>query len=202
MNKLRIAMVVGMFAIAGAGLIIFGRRSHTPVKVALTSIPVSLPAAPAPDNDDLRVGEIEPFNFPKAASADGPPSPIKIGPYYYRVEFRRGIDMQRFDLRGITYSDKQLILVSDDLVSGHLRECVLHEVMHACQDIKDRMSVDGNTMDADTFIERTAPTLLEVMKDNPKLVEWFQAPSPDLPKPHPWPPTRPAPSPSGTPHGL
>lgn len=117
------------------------------------------------------------LDYPDVEVRDAPPSPIKVGPYEYTIHFRPERAMDLFGYLAITFTTKQVILVSAGMAGGHLRETVLHEIMHTCQNIKDRMGVDGldsdGTMTADEFIERTAPELLEVLKDNPELVKWL-----------------------------
>lgn len=128
-------------------------------------------------SDDSLEGGYALLDYPDVDSRDAPPSPIKVGPYEYTVHFRPERAMDMFGYLAITFTTKQVILVSAGMAGGHLRETVLHEIMHACQNIKDRMAVDGiegdGTMSADEFIERTAPQLLEVLKDNPALVAWL-----------------------------
>lgn len=117
------------------------------------------------------------LDYPDVTERDAPPSPIKVGPYEYTIRFRPERAMNLFGYLAVTFTTKQVMLVSAGMAPGHLRETVLHEIMHTCQNIKDRMAVDGiegdGTMTADEFIERTAPELLGVLRDNPELVKWL-----------------------------
>lgn len=119
-----------------------------------------------------------PYEYPSVPYTLGvpPPSQVEVGPYTYRIEFRDSKLMEKhFHDLGWSFGAQQIIIVDAGLTGNRVRETVLHELMHACQDAKDRDGVE-EPMTADEFIERTAPTLIEVLQRNPQLVEWLTQP--------------------------
>lgn len=103
------------------------------------------------------------------APPDPPPSKIIVGPYAYKIYWRSSASMG--NSYGITWTKTSSIYVDSGLSKGQLRETVLHELFHACQTVG---SFYGNNSSADGFIESTAPTLIQILRDNPDLVRWLQ----------------------------
>lgn len=104
-----------------------------------------------------------------AAPANAPPSVIVVGAFHWRVRY---VDFQE-DFFGRTSPSHLEIDIDPSLPLDQLKETVLHEVMHACLFVGNSGSSPGKLVDDDAYIESSAPTLLEVLEQNPQLVAWL-----------------------------
>lgn len=110
------------------------------------------------------------------------PTKLKIGYITFTVEYLRDSVWLRKGLPpgdgGQTHGAAASIKVRDatDLDEIHVREVLLHEVLHACV-YASGLALEGDPralLDIEeTFVSRTAPTLLDVLRVNPGLVEYL-----------------------------
>lgn len=100
------------------------------------------------------------------------PTQIKIGPHVYAVVLKAKSQMPREAgelLDGQCDFDRLQILLRVGLCRSKKKEYLLHEILHACT----YPSLNGKTMDDETFVDSTAPVLLQVLQDNPELVAYL-----------------------------
>jgi hypothetical protein len=71
---------------------------------------------------------------------------------------------------GLCDFDQVQILIQARLRKTKAREVLLHEVLHACT--YPTMASVQNKTDED-FVDVTAPALLQVLQDNPELVDYL-----------------------------
>jgi hypothetical protein len=105
------------------------------------------------------------------------PDRVQIGPYEYRLEFDEA-EIHRVN-RGtgrhfagqIRYHDGRII-IQPAQPDNRVRETVLHEVLHG---ILDMTGLDGDILraNAEPFITRFSPVLLDVLRRNPALVAYL-----------------------------
>ena len=101
-----------------------------------------------------------------------PPETIKIGAHTYRVLRKPAKDMG--DDNGRCYSDKLEIHLVKRLRFSRLQEFLFHEVMHAVAS-PALAHTRPKTQDEfeEAFVETLAGPLVQVLKDNPRLVEFL-----------------------------
>lgn len=99
----------------------------------------------------------------------GMPVTVKVGPHVYTV--RRTTTAQSPDLGNCSY-DSLSIGVRQRLRKSKAQEVLLHEILHACT-YPSFCAKDQAT--DEEFVEATAPTLLQVLRDNPELVEYLRS---------------------------
>ena len=96
------------------------------------------------------------------------PRTIKVGPHTYTVVRKTAEEMP--DSLGSCEFDDLQIWIRKRLRTSKAKEILLHEVLHACT--HPTMNCSGDHSDED-FVAAVAPVLLEVMLENPKLVEYL-----------------------------
>lgn len=103
-----------------------------------------------------------------------PPSTIQVGPYQWTVRFVKTGD----EFGEIIYRPLEL-RIGEDLPPDQVKETMLHEIFHATMFVGGGGTsgpvMHGETMTDDQFIEQSAPTMLQVFRDNPDLVKWLAA---------------------------
>ena len=99
------------------------------------------------------------------------PSSVLVGPFRYAIRYgKRAEKMLGVEgAVGLTLSDQLEILVSREQVDDRMRATLIHEVIHACADLADL----GDTSTEEQWASRLGPILLQVLRDNPHLVEWL-----------------------------
>lgn len=107
------------------------------------------------------------------------PSSVKVGPYVYAVALDEAkVRVFEHEQRGhrLGYSDHSTldIVLDPTLVSGRLREVLLHEVLHAVCCVVSAQE----KLSEEAWLERTGPTLLAVLRENPELVSFLTTEGP------------------------
>jgi len=100
-----------------------------------------------------------------------PPSSVQVGPYKYRVIVSKmAIIKANADAKdsrvGESDHSKQIITIDPKLGPDQLVETLLHEVLHAVN------QVGGRFLDEDDVL-RLSPLLLDTLRRNPELVEYL-----------------------------
>ena len=92
------------------------------------------------------------------------PSSIRVGPHVYKVTRKPSPDNGECDFDGVA------INVKPRLRRGKAKEILLHEVLHATT----HPSLNGSGAHTDEeFVTGISPVLLQVLQDNPDLVEYL-----------------------------
>ena len=106
------------------------------------------------------------------------PSRVKVGHVRYKMRNEKGLTSIA-GASGTCGEDTQLILVDDQLGPDQERDTVLHEVLHAvfyAMNVKAVLPKDeaGDSKELEEkIIFALATRLLELLRDNPKLVEYL-----------------------------
>jgi hypothetical protein len=97
----------------------------------------------------------------------GMPNSVKVGPHVYTIVRKSGADI---NFNGMCDFDTLQIWVKKRLRKSKAQEILLHEVLHACT----HPSLNGNKKYQDEdFVDGVAPTLLQVMQENPDLLTYL-----------------------------
>ena len=100
-------------------------------------------------------------------SAAPMPKTVKVGAHVYSVLSRTAAQIQ-----GVGECDNTTlqIKIKQRLKRSKAKEILLHEILHAvtlqCLD-------GGKKLDDEDFITATSPVLLQVLQDNPELLEYL-----------------------------
>lgn len=96
-----------------------------------------------------------------------PPTSVTVGPYRYKVV----VDDARIppDLYGLCDKGKHTISLHPDQSAVRLRSTLVHELLHALCDLT---GVDDDKAE-ERIVTVLAPALLEVLRKNPRLVDWL-----------------------------
>ena len=91
------------------------------------------------------------------------PRYLKIGPFNYTIELHEGY-WNKDDIRVYGEVDERSATINLDVVASPevVRDSILHEILHAILLMYDK--------DDEDLVRLLAPMLLQVMRDNPKLV--------------------------------
>lgn len=93
------------------------------------------------------------------------PQTVKVGPHVYSVLRKSGIGYN-----GECSFDTLQIVVKTRLRRSKAQEILVHEILHACT----HPSLNGSEkMQDEEFVDGVAPTLLQVLQDNPELIEYL-----------------------------
>jgi hypothetical protein len=108
-----------------------------------------------------------------------PPKRVKVGPHDVRVvATRRAMDRlcreEGEDLLGHFSSQRLEILVDPAQAKSQERDTLLHELLHAIFDTSG-LAHSWQNADEEDAIRRISPLLLDVLRSNPKLVEYLVA---------------------------
>lgn len=98
------------------------------------------------------------------------PKQIQVGPYTFTL--KAAPDLLETGKVGDCDETKALIRYVPDLDPIMLRSVIVHEMLHACALMAGITDTDKH--DQETFIRRTEPFLLAVLRDNPDLTTWIQ----------------------------
>lgn len=96
---------------------------------------------------------------------------VKVGPHSYAIR----TDRRASDDYGETFLDRCEIVVSSKQGPSQRRETVLHEILHACSSLTGLRVEMGEGWD-ESMCTRMAPVLLDVLRRNPRLVEFLTEP--------------------------
>ena len=95
------------------------------------------------------------------------PSTVKVGPHVYPIIRKPKSAMKD---HGLCDWDRVQIWIRARLKRTKAKEVLLHEVLHACT-YPMMAEVEGKT--DENFVNVVAPVLLQVMQDNPELMEYL-----------------------------
>jgi hypothetical protein len=111
------------------------------------------------------------------------PESVQIGPYRYAVkadadELMRYEHRQMSSVWGCIRWKEMDILLDPAADNQRLRETLLHEIIHGCNDVAGT----GGLTDEERFTTALAPTLLDTLRRNPALVSYLTSDDPYRPK--------------------
>lgn len=96
------------------------------------------------------------------------PSSVKVGPHVYTI-LRKPASLMPNDLGHCSTNDLQ-ICVRARLRKSKAREILLHECLHACT---HPTVVMGGKLDDEEFVLAVSPVLLQVLQENPSLIDYL-----------------------------
>lgn len=110
------------------------------------------------------------------------PRKVKVGSHTYTIVRKSAKDMPPDQLGDCDFN-KLEIQILQKLPPDKLREVALHEIIHTCTypNLVDKTDID------EAFVEMIAPNLMNVLRENPKFVEFLL--DQPAPKPEPTPKT-------------
>lgn len=94
------------------------------------------------------------------------PSAVRVGCHAYAIVRKPGISYN-----GECQFDSLQITVKARLRRSKAQEILLHEVLHACT---HPTLNGGRKLTDEDFVDGVAPTLLQVIQDNPGLLEFLR----------------------------
>ena len=100
-------------------------------------------------------------------SAVSMPKTVKVGAHVYSI-IRKPKSAMGDDL-GTCGFDEVQIVVRKGLRKSVAKETLLHELLHACT----YPSLNSKTATDEKFVTAVAPSLLQMLQDNPELVEYL-----------------------------
>jgi hypothetical protein len=116
------------------------------------------------------------------------PKSFKAGHRTFRITTRKkdvvGLKAEGPDietLRGCTYLHAEIIWVDPQWSEAHVRECVLHELMHVAAHISGAGNILESEFDQDSdheerYITVVSMNLYTILMDNPHLVDFLFGP--------------------------
>lgn len=96
------------------------------------------------------------------------PQSIKVGPHVYSV-IRKPASAMPAD-NGHCDCNTLQIWVVQRLKRSKAKEILLHECLHACT---HPSLIQGGKLEDEEFVTAVAPVLLQVLQDNPELLEYL-----------------------------
>ena len=100
-------------------------------------------------------------------SAVSMPKTVKVGAHVYAV-VRKPKSQIDGDLGECSFDNVQIV-VAKGLRKSVARVTIVHEVLHACS----YPSLDSKTLTDEDFVTGISPVLLQVLQENPELVEYL-----------------------------
>jgi hypothetical protein len=105
---------------------------------------------------------------------EAPPDVLRIGDVSFKVELERFPD----SFSGMTYFEKKVIQIDPSSISTLRQKVYLHELMHVAWH-KGKLPYDSQrTYTEDEAIESLVPGLLQIMQENPEVVQYLQHAAP------------------------
>ena len=107
------------------------------------------------------------------------PTSVIIGPQIFSIEFRNpNVDgMLNDGSHGYTLDNGNLIVVSSEIGLGKQRVTLMHEILHAARMVFEN-GMPKREADYEEwehyFIGVYENAFLMILRDNPKLIEWFK----------------------------
>lgn len=101
------------------------------------------------------------------------PKTLRVGPYRVKVEVSEAeinaqSNLLKSDLAGMWVWKTSMIVLRPGLSDEATAECLLHEILHAV------FTVAGiESEDEERLVNAIAPTLLDTLRRNPKLVDYL-----------------------------
>lgn len=114
----------------------------------------------------------------RPAPKDHPPLQILVDGEIYHVHYTRRTKMLQAGCTAQVVIHDREIWLSDDENGREARQLVLHELMHvALHDANGEYAhpIFADVGDGEPVINPTARILLDVLRDNPKLMKWLEA---------------------------
>ena len=102
-------------------------------------------------------------------SAAPMPKSIKVGPHVYTIIRKSKSEMPEESL-GFCDTTPLQLFIRKRLRKSKAKEICLHEVLHTCT---YPMLADEKKHTEEEFIEAVTPVLLQVIQDNPELLEYL-----------------------------
>ncbi len=99
-----------------------------------------------------------------------PPDTIIIGPFHWNVRYLKSMPMRY----GMEVPESLQLQIDPGLPPDQTKETLVHEILHACIFVGNRGSKPSMIETDDEYIEASAPTFMQVLRDNPELVKWLQ----------------------------
>ena len=100
------------------------------------------------------------------------PGKIKVGPHEYVVVRKTEEEMP--DEIGESRFDSLELCLRKQLRGSKLKEILLHELLHLCTYPSFTGAYDDSEkLTSEDFVNAVAPLLLQVLQENPKLVEYL-----------------------------
>lgn len=97
---------------------------------------------------------------------------IRVGPYRIIVHWMDKKEAKKWENpAGFFLPEQCQIALREDLDIDFLRETLLHEILHACALVA---GVDDSDPDEERIVRALAPTLLDVLQRNPRLVRYLR----------------------------
>ena len=96
------------------------------------------------------------------------PASVKVGPHVYTI-LRKPASAMPNDL-GHCSTDTLQIWIRARLRKSKAREILVHELLHSCT---HPSIVQGGKFTDEEFVLAVAPVLLQVLQDNPDLLEYL-----------------------------
>jgi hypothetical protein len=100
------------------------------------------------------------------------PRTVKVGPHVYQI--LRVPLPELPDALGDSNFDLLRVRIRKNLRASKVREILIHELLHLCTypSFTGAYETDPK-LDAEEFVNAVAPTLLQVLRDNPELVAYL-----------------------------
>lgn len=96
---------------------------------------------------------------------------IRVGPYRISVDWMSKRELKKYEnASGFFFGDEARIGIKDSLDIDVEREVLMHEVLHACIEVS---GLDDEEAE-ERVIRALAPTLVDVLQRNPKLVRYLR----------------------------
>jgi len=102
------------------------------------------------------------------------PKEIKVGAHVYKIRLVAGLEEEGVKANGMLDSDACEILLLRSLTHTKMQEILLHETLHA---IFYAIPNKSNILEEEEFVTHASPHLLQVLQENPKLVEYLSTKS-------------------------
>lgn len=107
------------------------------------------------------------------------PKNLKVGPHTYTIRTGPKAELDvtltaRCELYGATDHKSLAIFVSDRQAASQARDTLLHEALHAILDVTG-ISHECEGDEEERLIRRLSPALLQLLRDNPVLVQFLTA---------------------------
>ena len=99
-----------------------------------------------------------------------PPLEIQVGPHAYRVEVVPDGILEGAGADGTCHNRRLTLAVDGGQPPTQMADCLLHELTHA---LLATIKLEDDAEEALCLI--LGPALLDLVRDNPKLIDWIQS---------------------------
>jgi hypothetical protein len=97
---------------------------------------------------------------------------VRVSPHVYKIVVDEAV-MDAAGLNGHCDHDQGVIRYSEKQSASQIRETFLHEILHACFWNAGLTADVGGPDDEEKLINKLAPRVLAMMRDNKGLVRWL-----------------------------